>query len=109
MNWSREEILEYNKRCAKFLKWEYNKFMDRWNENFLHDFAFVYTEELKFYSDWNWIMEVVEAVEKSNHGVETVRNYCHITDTEIYSTQKDKKLATIEALHNFLILNEKIN
>ena len=55
---TQQEIIEYNKRCAEFLGWDYNKFMDRWNEDMHHQYSFVESIELKFHSDWNWIMEV---------------------------------------------------
>ena len=57
---SQEEILEYNKLCAVFLGWDYNKFMDRWNEeNFQHKYSHTNSIDLKFHSDWNWIMDVI--------------------------------------------------
>lgn len=63
------EILEYNKKCAAFLGWDYNKFMDRWNEeDFQHEYFNTNSIDLKFHSDWNLIMEVVEAIEKLELG-----------------------------------------
>jgi len=53
-----EEILDYNKLCAEFLGWEYAKDRDIWNPNMHHDYSFTYSINLKFHSDWNWIMEV---------------------------------------------------
>lgn len=80
-----EEILEYNKRCAEFLdyvlitpemrrdstiEWKYGY----WEHK---DKANVHTSEkvlgrdgyLSFYSDWNWIMKVVEAIEKRSESI----------------------------------------
>ena len=62
---TQEEILEYNKRCAEFLKWEFTTFKEVYNH--INDFKgnqYDSLEELQFHSDWNWIMEVVEAIEK---------------------------------------------
>lgn len=64
---TQQEILEYNKRCAEFLGWYYenNKWLKleslksgviavlKCNSDF----------DLKFHSDWNWIMEVVAKIQ----------------------------------------------
>jgi hypothetical protein len=55
---TQEEILDYNKLCAEFLGWEYAKDRDIWNPNMHHDYSFTYSINLKFHSDWNWIMEI---------------------------------------------------
>lgn len=74
-----QEILEYNKRCAEFLGYENEETII--NTSLYSDFnkprrGLVFTigvkkystEKLKFHSDWNWIMEVVEAIEKLKLG-----------------------------------------
>lgn len=53
-----EEILEYNKRCAEFLKMEYENHSNTWR--YKNEIA----TQLLFHSDWNWIHEVIEAIEK---------------------------------------------
>ena len=66
---TQEEILQYNKRCAEFLDivteephWvEFNKFMP--NSIAMSYGRRHHIEQLQFHSDWNWIMEVVEAIE----------------------------------------------
>lgn len=55
---TQEEILDYNKLCAESLGWEYAKDRDIWNPNMHHDYSFTYSINLKFHSDWNWIMEI---------------------------------------------------
>jgi hypothetical protein len=64
-----EEILEYNKRCSLFLGWKYNP------ETSIHFPKGSWTDKnglghcaekgMCFHSDWNWIMEVVESIEKT--------------------------------------------
>jgi hypothetical protein len=60
---TQQEIQERNKEIATMLGWSYNKFMDRWNEDMIHDYA--YATELKFHSDWNWLMEAVSFIKKN--------------------------------------------
>lgn len=77
---TQEEILEYNKLCAEFLGAIYSEHAKAWGfgnariePNTLKFgnrlikgavWAERFEKELKFHSDWNWIMEVVEAIEK---------------------------------------------
>lgn len=116
---NKEEILEYNKRCAEFLGWDYNKFMDRWNEDMLHQYSFVESIELKFHSDWNWIMEVVETIEKLTNQdgyrwqVLIQNNFCVIEDNnKIFDSnkiihEKTKKESVVQTINQFLIWHEK--
>lgn len=104
---TQEERLEYNIRCAEFLGWGFNEISQRWNENMLHDYSFVDNDELKFHSDWNWIMELVEAIGKIKR-ILISYNHC-----EIHIYEKDKisicigrnltKIAVVEAINQFLI------
>ncbi len=65
MNWTKEEILEYNKKCADFRGWKdlnndsFPEYIDKLGN-------FYPLKELKFHSDWNWIMEVKEAIYRYN-------------------------------------------
>ena len=79
---TQEEILEYNKRCAEFLTineelknelsayplQEYSYLCSYANSAFICDRednpSNTVWDYLKFHSDWNWIMKVVEAIEK---------------------------------------------
>lgn len=116
MNWTKEEILEYNKRCAEFLGWK-NLNDDSFPEyvNPLGDFYQL--KELKFHSDWNWIMAVVEAIEKLKFNVRitiaciTIEN-AFDNDSNLspiykfHSTQgefESKKEAVVQAINEFLI------
>jgi hypothetical protein len=53
---------EYNKMCAEFLGGTYDSNLKRYWFR-LPIVLFPTIEELKFDSDWNWIMEVVEKIE----------------------------------------------
>lgn len=102
---TREEILEFNERCAEFLGWETagpGFFAGYWNGK-----DFIQFHELKFHSDWNWIMEVVDAIEKiGNHGFTIYRQSTNINGLpfEISNSKSDsKKEAVVQAINQFLI------
>ena len=62
-----EEILQYNKMCAEFLGWEIveNEILTVPDDcKVKPQIYFPAYQNLLFHSDWNWIMEVVEAIEK---------------------------------------------
>jgi hypothetical protein len=59
------QIEERNKQIALMLGWTYNELMDRWNEDMLHDYAYV--EDLKFHSNWNWLMEAVKFINNTHN------------------------------------------
>lgn len=113
-----QEILEYNKRCAKFLGWK-NLNDDSFPEyvNPLGDFYQL--KELKFHSDWNWIMDVVEAIENKlndSFNVDIVnKNQCEIVrngeeficGAGFDTINHRKKEAVVEAINQFLIWYEQ--
>ncbi len=104
---TQEEILEYNKRCAYFLGWKYIEDGDIWNPGISYNYSFIYTDNLQFRSDWNWIMEVVEAIDKIQHTqVDILGKYCRISSKGIDfkgSSKEDKKEAVVQAINQFLI------
>ena len=66
--------------------------------------------KLKFHSDWNWIMEVVEAIEKIYHiqGVEINGNCCLIKTYTFHKHRSEtKKEAVVQAINKFLIWYNK--
>jgi hypothetical protein len=78
---TQQEIQECNKQIALML----GKYADRWDSNSLdsmYEFPKKYTvhnvfatykhqeSKLKFHSDWNWLMEAVEFIEKSGYNIE---------------------------------------
>lgn len=118
---TQEEIL-YNKRCAKFLGWHNAgmKDLELWKSS--ENFVGVQTSELKFHSDWNWIMEIVDAIEKLEHksvyfsktklGEYTIEiahetptyfNKSRENDKTFFVRGNDKKEAVVQAINKFLI------
>ncbi len=59
-----QEIQERNKQIALMLGWEYDIQAEAWYKNQKdHEWGYK-IEELKFHSDWNWLMEAVEFIEE---------------------------------------------
>lgn len=61
-----------------------------------------------FLNNWNWIMEMVEAIEKKRYEIDIFSNCVEICDTpdENYITEsvgKTKKEAVVQAINQFLI------
>lgn len=124
---TQKQILEFNKRCAEFLGAIYSENAEAWgfgnaknigskkyNGVMYHNIieAERFEKELKFDSDWSWIMEVVEAIEKldkiedSVYRVTTFCNICKIdtSNGEIaWSKSVTKQEAVVEAINQFLI------
>ena len=102
---SQEEILEYNKLCATFLGWDYNKFMDRWNEeNFRHEYSYTNSIDLKFYSDWNLIMEVIFKINMLPNSKDSSDTTLQTYRVNVQSTVRSaNKEAVVTAINKFLI------
>ena len=91
---------ETNKIIAEFMKWDilndmtYSKATKgKWIE----------LDKLKFHSNWNWLMEVVEKIESLNYSIEI--NKQEENDYQCLVVQKDIKVQTfskikIEAVYN---------
>jgi hypothetical protein len=125
---TQQETLDYNKRCAEFLGSELKNDgqFDYWTYDHLgfdsikiSGSAWV-SGNFKFHSDWNWIMEVVEAIEdiifdEDNSFNVTIgsTNYCVIQDSngEVFETIQDygdsKKETVVQAINQFLIWYEQ--
>ena len=129
-----KEILEYNKRCALFLGAIYSEQAEAWGfgnaknigSKMFHGVMYHnviqaerFEKELKFHSDWNWIMDVVEAIEKltkqDGYGYEILitNSLCVIEETnKIFDSNqrvyaKTTKEAVVEAINQFLIWYEQ--
>jgi hypothetical protein len=84
-----KEIIEFNKKCAEFLKYHFQFYTDDYSKvtdkiKFVHgteaeilrcsgqwwrcsktptdNFSWYFPSDLKFHSDWNWIMKVKKAI-----------------------------------------------
>lgn len=105
-----EEILQYNKRCAMFLGAIYSKQAEAWGfgnaknigSKMFHGVMYHnviqaerFEKELKFHSDWNWIMEIllkIQSLPLDEH-----------THTIWNLKFRDSKETVIRAINQFLI------
>lgn len=105
-------IADYNKRCAEFLG---SNGMEKIVSNNGHSYPPI--DLMRFHSDWNWIMEVVEAIEELNMEISILDEECSIIDTEKAEKEENpfmiepvsfgegetKKEAVVKAINQFLI------
>jgi len=117
---TQEEILEYNKRCAEFLGYVNTTPTDKdFNIYENKDGKMLEVMSMVFHSDWNWIIEVVEAIERIG---ETSNKYGVLVDittthvrignflVDLKLTPMPKKEAIVQAINQFLIwYNEQTN
>jgi hypothetical protein len=122
---TQEEIYEYNKRCAEFLGWKYlnDNIIDMWMKVPIEFRRKVYFNSspiqqkysMMFHEDWNWIMEVVEVIEKLGYRILMVTDEVDIESSAENPIQKSlgtycpdgtKKGAVVQAINQFLIWYE---
>lgn len=109
---TQKEILDFNKRCAEFLGFKYRNSKKAWGRYPLSDNSFfslkgwISMDRLKFHSDWNWIMQVVEAIKEKTK----FKSIDECSEEEWYATTGITKLtitapkeAVVQAINNFLI------
>ena len=117
---TQEETLNFNKRCAEFLGAIYSEQAEAWGfgnaknigSKMFHGVMYHnviqaerFEKELKFHSDWNWIMEMVEAIEKK---VWVNIKGCAVDISTIANLNAPtKKEAVVEAINQFLIWFEQ--
>ena len=115
---TQQEIIEYNKRCAEFLGGKYLRDeklsfepKGRWHIKQFPDVQQDYN--LKFHSDCNWIMEVVESIkEKTKFKIVdecSEQEWYAITGVTRLTITTPKK-SVVQAINQFLIwYNENKN
>jgi hypothetical protein len=124
---TQQEILEYNKRCAEFLGaknlgklglteddyyehelFERAEWSNRFQDNI--EISTMIPPRMKFHSDWNWIMAIVEAIENidrnDEHGLFRLIRYgssCNWNNLPPSINADTPKEATVQAINQFLI------
>lgn len=85
---------ETNKLIAEFLGWET---LSNWGYLNINNGESHEIENLKFHSDWNWLMEVVEKIESLGYLVEIRENVCFIKTSEqdYFSELEETKLQAV--------------
>lgn len=146
---TQQEVLNFNKRCTKFLGGFKKDKREKVNPLYIfptfrfyraemqpdymggsyleHDenCNYSYLYEMKFHSDWNWIHEIIDAIEnikiKGQHiysiqprgatcKIKCSTQYSLAFDVEmpcIYEIAKSKKEAAVQAIDKFLIWYEQ--
>lgn len=100
----KEEILEYNKRCAEFLGYTIKPKNGWYNyeQAWLPDGKTHYTiDELKFHYDWNWIKSVLDKILSLNEddfSAETQHVFDDLLDLTVFSN----KDTVCERINNFI-------
>lgn len=108
-----KELLEYNELCAAFLDWYYEN--GSWFK--LQKFrggvvAVKCCDKLEFNSDWNSIMQIIDAIEQIGYKFNISHQDCLIEEENSFiivkHTIKDntKKQMVIQAIRDFLILHK---
>lgn len=99
---------ENNKIIAEFLGWE---ILNNMTYSKIRKGKWIELDKLKFHSDWNWLMEVVEKIEfikDSYHGrfgVYISSNSCTIQSTNF---RPDKPIPNPPHYYDNVVLNTKI-
>jgi hypothetical protein len=122
---TQQEILDYNKRCVEFLPFNYRNQSKYWviykyddNSFFGKNRKYLAVNNLKFHSDWNWIMEVVEAIQKII--IKDNDEFCiefyeglpnkpktFVSIGKLEAESEDPKEAVVQAINQFLIWYEQ--
>lgn len=114
---TQQEILNHNKLCAEFLGYKCSvneqyelpnmmTFPPKKNSNLCHTAKVCCVKDMQFHSDWNWIMEVVEAIKEKTK----FKTIDECSEDEWYATIGVTRLtitstkeAVVQAINEFLI------
>ena len=110
-----KEILQYNKRCAKFLGFKYHEGSEYWTTMLWGGAGFT-LRQMKFHSDWNWIMEVKnhiiglgycwfqfpDTIQINENSTMSSKSICKVRFHKL-----QEKEAVVEAINQFLIWYEQ--
>jgi hypothetical protein len=87
--------MEDNKLLAEFMGLVESIIPNQyWTEKSSEGFGMGKLKELKYHTDWNWLMQVVEKIESLGVVVEIRENVCYIETTTIdyYSELEETKI-----------------
>lgn len=113
---TKEEILSKNIEIAKFMGAHQNP-QNRWYNLFEGDNGYRTDDKLVFHSDWNWLMKVVEKINKRNY-VTIMFDECrihamHVNEFETIDIVREETeliLIVFEACYEYAVYsNETIN
>lgn len=106
-----EEIVEGDKLIIKFIGYKYRNSSKVWciypydDSSYLRSLGWVKCDDLKFHSSWDWLMPVIEKIEKEypvllsiKNKISTFDNTWHICKIEFFS----------EITGNFQIIKEGV-
>lgn len=117
---TQEWIDQFNKKCAEFLGYVNTTPADKDFNIYKNEkgmiignkiYTMLETMSMKFHSDWNWIMEVVEAIEKLGYWVciqNTYIGFGNKNDENAFlnysfsSFRTTKREAVIQAIDQFI-------
>jgi hypothetical protein len=111
--------------CAEFLGWDQSEDGRYWKETPIESSNW-YLDEMKFHSDWNWIMDVVGAIDKLEFFSFDIQKqpFCNLNVAQVNVAplhpygmsilftsavhKESKKEAVIQAIWEFLQLDSKL-
>jgi hypothetical protein len=99
-----KNIIENNKLIAEFLNLTSQVIFEQVfivSEN--GKTKFYKKDELKFHSDWNWLMEVVEKIESLGYRIEIVKHICRVYLSDKETIIISENIPKIEAVYNACI------
>lgn len=99
------EILEGNKLILEFDGWTIEPGMEKHGNPFYNKgFAMVSVSQSEFYTSWDWLMPVVEKIEKMDYGFKMCRK---VVEVYIDSTKeviiKTKESCRLESLYTAVV------
>ena len=103
-----KNIIENNKLIAEFLNVKMHpcetieklKFLPM-EERGIYNGYFI--DELKYHSDWNWLIEVVEKIESLGYRIEIVKHICRVYLSDKETIIISENIPKIEAVYNACI------
>lgn len=94
---SKEEIEEHNKLCAKFLNVEFEIHSNTYR------FKDYVSTKLLFHLDWNWIMEIIKSINKTQNPKQNIDTTHSTLKREIHRLLKTvNKEIVVKSIYSFL-------